>query len=187
MVYTSERRKDSDPDHILSSIDYFSPAGFPETSYHRLIPVVGFLDKETHRLLRFQPKADLRWTVFHIVHKLPLTIFPNSTLDNRGVLTRQIRESVIGMFGDLDKSFNVKTMAKALSFNRIQCMIVNHNFPATVFLPSWLMVDRNYLLPEPELEVVDWMEPFDIQVEIIKDHQAFHPLTVTHLCMESKS
>lgn len=187
VVYTSDQLHDLDPRHILRSIQYFSPYELPENTYYRLVPLVGFVDKEKNKLMRFYLKDDQRWTIFHQVDEMVLPTLPTNEAENRICFTNQVRASVIERFGDLDKVFNPYAMALALSLNRIQYMIVNEEYPDTVFLPSWLMVDRGYIVPEPPVERVEWLQPFDIQTEIIKDHLSFHPLTVTHLCTESRT
>lgn len=187
VVYTSDQLHDLDDRHILRSIDYFSPYTLPEVTHYRFIPLVGFVDKGRNKLMRFLLKSDMRWTIFHQVDEMLLNERPTNQAENRIVLSRQIRESVVQRFGDLDKVFNPHAMALSLSLNRIQCVIVNEEYPDTVFLPSWLMVDREYIVPEIDVEAVEWLQPFDIQKNIIEDHLSFHPLTITHLCTESKT
>lgn len=175
---------DKDAAHILPAIGvYDEELGVPVT-HHRLTFAIGFIDKETkQRFFFFRPYRKHQHTAFYLVDKFDLPYLPLEEA-KRDYVSIQIQNSLVKGFGDLDPALSVENLRKALSINNNHVFVMHPSIPNELCLLSWLLVDRNYVFPEPGvIEEVKWVGIEEVQTWIAANPDiSFHPYTVNHFC-----
>jgi len=77
--------------------------------------------------------------------------------------------------------FNEESLRYSLSFNQVQNILYHEEYPDTVFLCSWITVDRQYLLCEPEIKELQWLKLNEVAILGVERPEQFETISLTHI------
>ena len=84
-------------------------------------------------------------------------------------------------FGEVAPQFSEEQLRYSLALNQVQNILYHQEYPNTVFLCSWITVDRNYLLCEPEIKEVQWFKLNEIAILGFERPDQFETISLTHI------
>lgn len=182
LTFISSQSSERDENHFLKAVGFFPPHAFPEATHYRVIPLVSLIEVRNCDVLLFRLQGDPLWHSFHVAAGfIKETDARNSVLSKRILIAKQVQSSLQARFGDVAKGFSVESLYLTLALNRVQVFIYNKDLPGVVFLMNLVLVDRDYLLPEPEMREVQWVPSDEVHRKVLKNPELFHPLTRIHV------
>lgn len=181
ILYRTEPCPDTVSDHFLAHVDFFSSYSFPHDTHYVFTPLVGIIELTTQQVLCHTLEDDPKWRTFHFVnecHEDPHYLIGKN---KRLHLSHCVSNSLKERFGDVASQFTEESLRYSLALNQIQNILYHRDYENTVFLCSWITVDRNYLLCEPEIKQLQWFKLNEIAILGFENPDMFETISLTHI------
>lgn len=181
VLYRTRPCPDTVPEHFLSHVEFFSSYDFPHETHYVFTPLVGIIELTTQQVLCHTLNDDPRWRTFHFVNECQEDPHYLIGKNRRLHLSHCVSNSLKDRFGEVAPQFSEEQLRYPLALNQVQNILYHQEHPNTVFLCSWITVDRNYLLCEPEIKELQWFKLNEIAILGFERPDQFETISLTHI------